>query len=130
MDWSRISHFTPGECACSCCGRADMDVTFIDLLDRLRDRLGFALPVTSGFRCHDWNAKVGGGIAHTTGKAADIHVTGERALALVGAAIQMGVNRIGLRQHGPMGRRFVHLDICTEIDACPSPAIWTYDAGD
>jgi uncharacterized protein YcbK (DUF882 family) len=103
-----------------------MDPWFMVKLELLRRRLGFPLPVTSGFRCVVHNAEVGGGelSAHLEGRAADIAIEGARAVELVRAALGMGFTGIGLRQHG--GRRFVHLDDCGDSPDRPRPRIWTY----
>lgn len=47
-------YFTRDEFACKCgCGKNEMPDWFIHDLDELRDACGFALSVTSGWRCED-----------------------------------------------------------------------------
>ena len=128
MDWP---HFSEEEMRCRCgCGRADMDREFMRALEMLREVVAFPMPVTSGFRCPAHDAAVGGSERkgagpHTTGKAADILVSGERAYRLVRAALELGFRGIGLKQRGPQEGRFVHLDMLGKEEAA-RPRIWTY----
>ena len=59
--------------------------------------------------------------AHSTGKANDIAVSGERTLKVIELALAAGVARIGVNQKG--AHRFTHLDVC---DNKISPTIWSY----
>ena len=59
--------------------------------------------------------------AHSTGKAIDIAVSGERALKVIELALAAGIKRIGVNQKG--AHRFIHLDVC---DDKTSPTIWSY----
>lgn len=124
MTWR---YFTLDEMRCQCCGVVRMDAEFMDRLDELRDRLGFPLPISSGYRCPAHNRAVSHtGISgpHTTGKAADLLVDRGRAYALLPVAIELGFTGIGLQQQGPS--RFVHLDRLIEPGYRPRPTIWSY----
>ena len=125
IDWSDYRNFTAREMRCSCpCGRADMDPDFMAALQRVREAYGRPMKVTSGFRCPDYNAKIsktGHDGPHTTGKAADVAVSGEGAYHLLHAAI--GMLGIGMKQHGPHVTRFLHLDT---TDGPMRPRIWSY----
>lgn len=128
MTWK---HFTRNEFACKgndCCGNSNLiEDSFIDLLDELREQCGFALPVTSGYRCPVHNSKVSHtGLTgpHTTGRAADLGVRGERAYRVVELAIRMGFTGIGLNQKG--ASRFVHLDDLPNAPGQPRPVCWSY----
>lgn len=97
-------------------------------LNALRERCGFPLPVTSAYRTPDENAALsttGRDGPHTTGRAVDIAVSGERAFILLKYALEAGFTGIGLRQHGPLAKRFVHLDDLGGPEF-PRPRPWTY----
>lgn len=129
-DWGLIQHFTESEFACPCCGAADMDQKFLHLLDRLRGRLGFALQVSSGFRCRAYNARRGFTQTHSTGKAADIAVSrveAARLLLMLGSTAYDGVSvtGIGVKQTGQ--RRFMHVDCCEDGEnGATRPMLWEY----
>ena len=95
------------------------------LLQILRDEMQGPLRVTSGRRCDAHNFRIStaqnkqNGI-HTKGKAADILVSGERAMKLFEKARQIGFSGIGLSQRGDHAKRFVHLD------TKPRKALWSY----
>ena len=97
------------------------------LLQILRDEKQGPLRVNSGRRCDVHNFQVStaqnkqNGI-HTKGKAADILVSGERAMKLFEKARQIGFSGIGLSQKSgtPHPQRFIHLDIK------PRKALWSY----
>ena len=89
-------------------------------LDRMRQLAGIPILLTSGYRCREYNSKVGGSrtSSHLSGLAMDIACsdTSHRYLYLA-AAIKAGFKRIGI------GRNYLHLDI---DDTKPSPLIWLY----
>ena len=111
-------NFSVSVMACRCgCGLYEMDEEFMRLHHILRDEMQGPLRVTSGRRCDVHNFRVStaqnkqNGI-HTKGKAADILVSGERAMKLFEKARQIGFSGIGLsRKSGtPHPQRFIHLD--------------------
>lgn len=124
--------FAPTEFVCHCgCGGLVIDPEHMDKLERLRCRCGFALVVSSGYRCPEYNAKVsetGESGPHTTGKATDIKILGESAYLLVSFALacdpKTHMTGVGISQHGTS--RFVHLDSLTEADGFPRPRLWSY----
>jgi zinc D-Ala-D-Ala carboxypeptidase len=121
--WFSRSEFT---CKCGCGGNEIQD-DFIDRLDQLREKLGFRLRITSGYRCPSHNLQVASSGAtgpHTTGRAADIAVDRERAYELVAWAEACGFTGIGLNQKGPS--RFIHLDDLPHASGRPRPTVWTY----
>jgi uncharacterized protein YcbK (DUF882 family) len=73
-------HFNRSEFACKCgCGFNTVDAELICCLEFIRDGLpGSRIVITSGCRCSEHNAKVGGSpnSQHLRGKAADFIVTG------------------------------------------------------
>lgn len=123
------ANFTEKEMACKCCGKAYMDPAFMKSLQLLRDAVGFPLAVSSGYRCHEHNAKVsstGKTGPHTTGKAADLLVSGDRAYRVMREAMQLGFTGVGVSQKGPHGGRFVHVDTIENGPGCPRPTCWSY----
>lgn len=117
-------NFSPAELADRVSGELRVEEEFLDRLQDLRLRVGFPLPVTSGYRSPEHNAKVSStGLAgpHTTGRAVDIGLSGVNVVVLVRAAFELGFTGIGLKQHGT--GRFVHLD---DLDIELRPRIWTY----
>ncbi len=132
MTWAEIKYFEPGEFACRC-GDCDsdgreMDLNFVAALDELRRRFGFPIVITSGYRCPAYNRVVsttGFDGPHTTGRAADIGISGERAFHLMQQCTLGGwMTGIGLNQTGSHEKRFIHLD---DLDGDrPRPRVWTY----
>lgn len=128
MPWK---HFTRAEFRCrgtDCCGGSNLIADdFVDMLDLLRDDCGFPFPITSGYRCPVHNARVsstGAAGPHTTGRAADIAVSRERAYKVLQLALQMGFTGIGVQQRG--GGRFIHLDTLENGPGRPRPVVWSY----
>lgn len=128
MTWR---HFKLDEFACrgiDCCGGKNlMSTAFVDMLDDLRDACGFPLPVTSGYRCPEYNAKVSStGLTgpHTTGRAADLGVSRKQAYEVLSWAFRLGFTGIGVKQTGD--GRFIHLDNLPAAEGQPRPTIWGY----
>lgn len=97
-------------------------------LQALRALWGKPMRISSGYRCPKHNARVsstGKAGPHTTGKAADILVSGFDAYLLFGEAWTSGAfGGIGVHQRGPHSGRFLHLDAIH--DPKIRPAIWSY----
>lgn len=124
MTWR---HFDRNDFACKHCGENKTEDDFIDLLDELREQCGFALRVTSGYRCPEHNQAVsttGPTGPHTTGRAADLGVSREKAYRVLDLALRMGFTGIGLNQKGEA--RFVHLDDLPNAPGQPRPSCWSY----
>ncbi len=123
----RWSNFDPAtEWACRGTGQIVVVPAFMDLLEELRMRVGFALPITSGYRSPEHNAAVSNtGLdgPHTTGMACDIRVNGLQAMTVISVALQLGFVGLGVQQNGPRASRFIHIDQSRDI-----PAIWSYPA--
>jgi uncharacterized protein YcbK (DUF882 family) len=101
-------NFSRSEFKCRHCGRLDvLDMELVWALQRLRDKVGRALPIISGYRCCAGNAQVGGTYdsQHLFGRAADIPA-GYATAAQCRAA---GLRGIGLRRG-----KVVHVDMTTE----------------
>ena len=71
-------HFQANEFACKCCGYTILDTELVVLLEKLRNKVGKPLKITSGYRCPAHNAKVGGAplSRHVAGLAADVRWEG------------------------------------------------------
>jgi len=118
-------HFSDEELRCKCgCGRQEMQPDFMEKIEQLRVAVGFSLPVTSAYRCPEYNARVSStGLAgpHTTGRAIDFGVDRERAFRLLETALRLGgFTGVGVQQKG--AARFVHLDDLAQ----GRPTIWSY----
>lgn len=124
-NWEYFSYESDRALSCGCCGTRGMDDDFMLLLDRIRRTYGGPMVVTSGYRCPEYNTKVsstGATGPHTTGRAVDIHVVGDEALRLIGAAIAEGATGIGVAQKGSWSGRFIHIDNLDEN----RPWAWSY----
>jgi uncharacterized protein YcbK (DUF882 family) len=120
-----MTYFSDDELKCKHCGGLVFDEAFRELLDDIRVACGFPLPVSSGYRCPDHPIEIAKDEpgAHSSGKAVDIKISGEKSLKLVEVALKHGVKRIGVNQKGDWRQRFIHLD--NELDL-PNPTIWSY----
>lgn len=126
INWDDYKNFTKEEFTCKCgCGRADMKPAFMNRLQMLRDFASFSFPINSGFRCLDYDNSIDGAGVHPSGEAGDLGLSGKRALVIVSNAVRFGFIRIGVKQHGPHHKRFIHLDSLIDADH-PSPWIWSY----
>ena len=73
------AYFDRSEFACKCgCGFDTVDVALSEKLETIRALLNAPVIVTSGCRCPEYNASIGGSInsQHLYGRAADIVVKG------------------------------------------------------
>jgi uncharacterized protein YcbK (DUF882 family) len=127
-----MKHFNLREFACQC-GECDSDgsemsETFLEALDALRCICAFPLIISSGYRCelHPIERSKTAPGAHSSGIAADILLSGDKALAALRNAQNMGMfTGIGINQKG--NGRFIHLDIAGDFEfGAPRPHIWSY----
>ena len=122
-------YFTPDELVCRCgCETREISELFMMKIFNIRDYLQFSLPVTSYYRCPSHNRAVSGKSVgpHTTSQAIDIQISGGRASKLIQAALDAGITGVGVKQHGKMNGRFLHLDDLTTEDGFRRPWIWSY----
>ena len=116
----RWPHFSISELACHCVERFCQaqywhDPAFLDALEALREEVGRPLIITSGHRCNQWNAMVGGApLSQHKTLAVDIVLAGHDRHVLRQAASRHGFTGQGL------ARSFLHLDRRRK------PAIWYY----
>lgn len=123
-------HFTLDEFKCKCgCEGNQIDPKLVDILDDIREELGFPMVISSGYRCPAHNNAVsttGLNGPHTTGKAADVAVMGMEAFLVLQSATKSGkIYGIGINQKGPHNKRFLHLDML-DSSASFRPTIWSY----
>ena len=76
-EWgTKYPNFKKEEFKCPCCGGYGVGIasSLVDNLQKLRDKYGNTI-ITSGYRCPNWNRKVGGASnsAHLKGQAADFY---------------------------------------------------------
>jgi uncharacterized protein YcbK (DUF882 family) len=105
-----------------------MDNGFLWQLEILRSRVGFPLIVTSGYRCPEHNQRcssTGLNGPHTTGRAVDFKVDGNKAFVVVRSAmLTLDFTGIGVQQKGQ--NRFIHLDNLPNAPGRLRPTIWSY----
>ena len=81
-------NFTRSEFKCNCgnCDYDTVDSELIAVLQALRNYIGKPLVITSGNRCPDYNASIGGskGSYHIRGRAADIQIKGVSTCVIQG----------------------------------------------
>lgn len=90
---------------------ADMDATFLEMLDRARDISGIPYKITSGVRRKAHNESVGGkpNSSHLRGYAADIAAADSRSRFLIlQGLLGAGFKRIGIAGDGK--GNFIHVD--------------------
>lgn len=112
---SEWKNFSDEELQCKCCGTDNTSLEFRELMDivqELREELGFPFRVTSAYRCEDHpiEAKKDKHGQHTIA-AIDINVWGDQAVQLIEAALAKGITGLGVNQKGPYHQRFIHLDV-------------------
>lgn len=103
----RKSNFQVKEFACKDGSDAILiDAELVEKLQAMRERIGRALIVNSGYRTPEYNKKVGGvdNSQHCQGKAADVTANGIKPDVLFEIAKQVGFRGIGLYNWG------VHVD--------------------
>ena len=138
-DKERWPNFSVKELRCSHTGEGWLDPVALDRLQGLRNKVG-PRTITSAYRAPphpieakkkdpDGNPRPG---AHSTGKAFDVHCSGQKALAVVTAALAddegLAFTGLGVKQSGSRDKRFIHLD-CIEAEDnfhVPRPTIWSY----
>jgi len=102
-------HFKLSEFACPCCKRVMLHPMLLNKLVEFRAIIKKPLYITSGYRCSEYNQKVGGIKCsyHLLGLAADIRVEGVSALDLLEYAEILNFAGIGFYEK----KNFLHLDV-------------------
>lgn len=98
------------------------------MLQAVRDKLGVAITVTSGYRCRQLNQAVGGVTSsdHTQGHAADIVAPGYGTPTQIARTLAPLVSVLGIGQlilEGVKGKQWVHLS--TRVPAVPANRVIT-----
>ena len=102
-------YFKLSEFACPCCKRVMLHPLLLKKLVEFRVIIKKPLYITSGYRCAEYNQKVGGIKCsyHLLGLAADIRVEGVSALDLLEHAEILNFSGIGFYEK----KNFLHLDV-------------------
>ena len=122
MNWDDYPNFERHEFECAHCGKAEMDELFMTKLQAIRTRAKFPFVINSGYRCPEYDASIGGKGNHTTGRAVDIGVSGDKAHALLRFSVA-SMSGVGVNQTGPRSSRFIHLD---DLVNKARPTAWSY----
>lgn len=123
MPWK---YFSIEELKCKHCGKLNMSLVFVERLDTLRERVGFPLVISSGYRCPEHNNAVSntGLNGPHTKSAVDIAVDRAKARIVLREALLMEFSGIGIQQKGT--GRFIHLDDLPNAPGQPRPTVWSY----
>ena len=113
--WDDIKHFNRKEFKCKCgniyCNGypAEPQEKLVRVAEKVREHFGATATVSSGLRCKQHNANVGGvsNSRHLTGKAMDFCIAGKTA-AQVLAYVQ---KQSDIRYSYAIDSQFVHMDI-------------------
>lgn len=115
-------------CKCGCFSHFEMDQGIVDILRAVQAHFGGELIVTSGHRCREHNARVGGveGSHHMRGRAVDFVILGtppetvaDFVQAVIGERAGIGVKPASVKGSSKTG--FVHVDL-----RGPPGARWKY----
>ena len=98
-----------------------LDSLLLRFLKEFEDNFHVCLKINSAFRSPEWEKHYNrdGSSAHCLGKAVDIHCPNNVfRYQLIKAALQFGINRIGVYKN------FIHLDVATSKDNKTPCCIW------
>lgn len=112
LNWSQAyPNFTPNELACKCCGALLVNKTALQSLQVMRNIIRMPLVITSGYRCPDWNTRVGGAenSLHKQGRAYDIHMPNVPAWHTRMAKVIYAATHAKFRGFG-IYESFIHID--------------------
>ena len=103
------THFNLSEFACPCCNLVMLHPKLLAKLVELRNILERPVYITSGYRCFEYNQKVGGvrNSYHRIGLAADIKVDDISLIELLEVCENIDFNGIGFYEK----KNFLHLDV-------------------
>jgi uncharacterized protein YcbK (DUF882 family) len=102
-------HFNLSEFACPCCQKVMLHPLLLEKLEKLRKIVERPIHITSGYRCFEYNRKVGGidNSYHLIGLAADIKVKDIHLIQLLAYAEEIDFTGIGFYEK----KNFLHLDV-------------------
>ncbi|MCQ2088071.1 MAG: D-Ala-D-Ala carboxypeptidase family metallohydrolase [Bacilli bacterium] len=108
-------HFKSTEFTCKCgCGKSDPNLTLLDMLEKLRVKLGNnPIEIISGVRCSAHSVAVGGGSddMHVKGGAADIRCKKPDGTFYTSETIAEKAEECGFRGIGLISDTNCHVDI-------------------
>lgn len=121
-----MNYFTIEELRCQHTGNDGIQAEFLAKLNAIRHECGFPFVVSSGYRAPEHPIEAAKSLpgAHSTGRAVDIAVRGDRALQVIEVALKHGMTGIGVNQKGDS--RFIHLDDLDGDSHFMRPTIWSY----
>jgi len=101
-------HIDEFRCRCGC-GRAEVQQKFVEKLQRLRNLCRRPIIIVSGYRCSDYNRKIGGhpNSYHCQGLAADIYSPDILPPQLYEYIERMNFEGVGYNKF----RFYIHVDI-------------------
>jgi uncharacterized protein YcbK (DUF882 family) len=112
--WDGIKHFTRDEFKCKCGKHCDgfpvePEKKLVTVADRVRAHFGKAAIISSGVRCKQHNANVGGvaNSRHLSGKAMDFRVSGKSAKEVLAYAEKQPE----IRYAYAIDKNYIHMDI-------------------
>ena len=102
-------HFRLSEFACPCCKKVMLHPRLLKKLIELRGIIERPVYITSGYRCPEYNQKIGGVVNsyHLIGLATDIKVKDINLIELLEVCEDIGFAGIGFYEK----KNFLHLDI-------------------
>ena len=94
------------------------------VLEAIRAEVGAPIVVNSWYRAPDHPYEKGKAEPgeHTTGLAVDIRCSHAHAGRVLAAAVGLGIKRLGIKQHGRISGRFIHVGIDPDRPQVP----WSY----
>lgn len=115
INWDDVKFFKRSEFMCKCGGKycdgfpAEPHPLLVKVADRVREHFGSAAIVSSGVRCKQHNANVGGveKSRHLSGKAMDFRIKGKTAKEVL-AYVQ---NQPEIRYAYAIDSSYVHMDV-------------------
>ena len=122
-------HFNSGEFRCKCCGKAMIDTSLVELLEKLFPALGLGkINVISGYRCAKHDKEVGGRGAgsHVEGYAADVRCFYRDGTRVPSSVVALTLERMG-HKYGIGYRCGGVPDICGNIHIDVKPRKWYGD---
>lgn len=112
--WARIKYFTRDEFKCKCGKYCDgfpvePEKKLVTVADRVREHFGKSAIVSSGIRCKQHNANVGGlsNSRHLSGKAMDFRISGKSANEVLAYAQAQPE----IRYAYAIDQNYIHMDI-------------------
>lgn len=113
--WADIKHFSREEFRCKCGGKyctgfpAEPEEKLVRIADAVRDHFGKPVSVSSGVRCTQHNAAVGGvsNSRHLSGKAMDFCINGFSSQTILDYVQKQS----GVRLAYAIDSNYVHMDV-------------------